>query len=294
MARTDNGKVALITGGGQGIGQAIAERLHADGFKVAIADLNTETAGKVAEKLGGKDGGAIALHVNVSDRDSVFNAVNQTVSELGGFDVIINNAGIAPQSPIEEITPESIERIFSINFNGVVWGIQAATKAFKELGHGGKIISAASQAGHVGNPGIALYSATKFAVRGLTQTAARDLAQYGITVNTYAPGIVRTPLMEDLAKKTAESAGKPEEWGWDLKSGAGNSSPRASPWTGCPNRKTWQASSRSCPVETPATSPDSRSWSTAAWSSTDTTAPRQSRVPFFGTRPFPCQTIQDT
>lgn len=215
MARTDNGKVALITGGGQGIGQAIAERLHADGFKVAIADLNMETAGRVAENLGGKDGGAIALHVNVSDRDSVFNAVDQAVSELGGFDVIINNAGIAPQSPIEEITPESIERIFSVNFNGVVWGIQAATKAFKELGHGGKIISAASQAGHVGNPGIALYSATKFAVRGLTQTAARDLAQYGITVNTYAPGIVRTPLMEDLAKKTAESAGKPEEWGWE-------------------------------------------------------------------------------
>ena len=119
---------------------------------MAIADLNTETAGKVAEMLGGKDGGAIALHVNVSDRDSVFNAVDQTVSELGGFDVIINNAGIAPQSPLEEITQESIEKIFSINFNGVVWGIQAATKAFKELGHGGKIISAGSQAGHVGNP----------------------------------------------------------------------------------------------------------------------------------------------
>ena len=214
MARTENGKVALVTGGGQGIGQAIAERLHADGFKVAIADLNMETAGRIAQNLGGQDGGAIALHVNVADRDSVFAAVDQAVSELGGFDVIINNAGIAPQSPIEDITPESIEKIFSINFNGVVWGIQAATKAFRELGHGGKIISAASQAGHVGNPGIALYSATKFAVRGLTQTAARDLAQHGITVNTYAPGIVRTPLMEDLAKKTAQSAGKPEEWGW--------------------------------------------------------------------------------
>ncbi|RWZ50807.1 (S)-acetoin forming diacetyl reductase [Labedella phragmitis] len=214
MTRTDNGKVALITGGGQGIGQAIAERLHADGFKVAIADLNTATAGAVADALGGKEGGAIALEVNVSDRDSVFAAVDQTVSALGGFDVIVNNAGIAPQSPIEDITPQSIEKIFSINFNGVVWGTQAATKAFRELGHGGRIISAASQAGHVGNPGIALYSATKFAVRGFTQTAARDLAQYGITVNTYAPGIVRTPLMEDLAKKTAESAGQPEEWGW--------------------------------------------------------------------------------
>ncbi len=215
MARTENGKVALVTGGAQGIGQAITERLHADGFKVAIADLKIDAARKVADKLGGKKGGAIALQVDVADRDSVFAAVDQAVSELGGFDVIINNAGIAPTSPIEDITPESIEKLFSINFNGVVWGTQAATKAFRKLGHGGKIINAASQAGHVGNPGIALYSATKFAVRGFTQTAARDLAQYGITVNTYAPGIVKTPLMEDLAKKTAAEAGKPEAWGWE-------------------------------------------------------------------------------
>lgn len=214
MIRTFNGKVALVTGGGQGIGQAIAERLHTDGFRVAIADLNLEAATKVAESLGGKEGGAIAIQVNVADRDSVFAAVASAVSELGGFDVIVNNAGIAPTSPIEEITQESIEKLFSINFNGVVWGVQAAVKAFKGLGHGGKIISAASQAGHIGNPGIGLYSATKFAVRGFTQTAARDLAKYGITVNTYAPGIVRTPLMEGLAKKTAKDAGQPEEWGW--------------------------------------------------------------------------------
>lgn len=215
MTRIENDKVALVTGGGQGIGQAIAERLHADGFRVAIADLNVDAAEKIAAALGGKPGGAIALRVNVADRDSVFAAVDQAAAQLGGFDVIINNAGIAPTSPIEEITPESIEKLFSINFNGVVWGTQAATRAFKTLGHGGRIISAASQAGHVGNPGIALYSATKFAVRGFTQTAARDLAKYGITVNTYAPGIVRTPLMEDLAKKTADAAGKPEAWGWE-------------------------------------------------------------------------------
>jgi meso-butanediol dehydrogenase/(S,S)-butanediol dehydrogenase/diacetyl reductase len=210
-----SGKVALVTGGGQGIGQAIAERLHADGFKVAIADINLGTAEKVAASLGGKTGGAIAVHVNVADRDSVFAAVDLTVAQFGGFDVIINNAGIAPSSPIEEITPESIEQLFSVNFNGVVWGTQAATKAFKALGHGGKIISAASQAGHEGNPGIALYSATKFAVRGFTQTAAKDLAKYGITVNTFAPGIVKTPLMENLAKKVADDAGKPEAWGWE-------------------------------------------------------------------------------
>ena len=215
MANTRNGRVALITGSGQGIGQAIAERLHADGFNVAIADLNAETAGKVAENLGGGKGGAIALQIDVADRDSVFTAVDKTVAELGGLDVIVNNAGIAPTSPIDDITPASIQKLFSINFNGVVWGTQAATKAFRKLGHGGKIISAASQAGHVGNPGIALYSATKFAVRGFTQSAARDLARYGITVNTYAPGIVKTPLMEDLAKKTAAAAEKPEAWGWE-------------------------------------------------------------------------------
>lgn len=214
MTHQSNGKVALITGAGQGIGQKIAERFHSDGFKVAIADLNSETANAVAEKLGGKEGGAISVHVDVADRESVFAAVEETTKLLGGLDVMVNNAGIAPQSPIDDITPELVNKIFSINFNSVIWGIQAASKAFRELGHGGKIISAASQAGHVGNPGIALYSATKFAVRGLTQTAAQDLAQYGITVNTYAPGIVRTPLMEDLAKKTAESAGEPEEWGW--------------------------------------------------------------------------------
>lgn len=215
MARIDNDKVALITGGGQGIGQAIAERLHSDGFKVAIADLNIEAARQVADAMGGKQGGALALQIDVADRQSVFAAVEQVGYELGRFDVMVNNAGIAPASPIEEITPESIEKVFTINFNGVVWGTQAAAAALRARGHGGKIISAASQAGHLGNPGIALYSASKFAVRGFSQTAARDLAKYGITVNTYAPGIVRTPLVEDLVRQAASAASQPETWAWE-------------------------------------------------------------------------------
>ena len=215
MTRTDNGKIALVTGAGQGIGQAIAERLHADGFRVAVADLNTEAAQTVADSLGGAENGSLAVHVNVADRDSVFAAVEAARTRFGGFDVMVNNAGIARPSPIEEITPESIEELFSVNFNGVVWGIQAATKAFRDLGHGGKIISAGSQAGHIGNPEIALYSASKFALRGLTQTAARDLAQYDITVNIFAPGVVRTPLMDDWAKKTAEATGQSEDWAWE-------------------------------------------------------------------------------
>lgn len=214
MSRSENGKVAFVTGGGQGIGQAVVERLHSDGFKVAVADLIADRAQSVADRLGGRDAGVVALTVDVASRDSVHAAVQQSVEELGGLDVVVNNAGIAPTSPIEEITEESVSKIFAIDFNGVVWGTQAAVKAFRALGHGGKIINAASQAGHVGNPGIALYSAAKFAVRGFSQTAAKDLAQYGITVNSYAPGIVRTPLMAELAKKLADDAGKPEEWGW--------------------------------------------------------------------------------
>lgn len=220
MTRTHNGKTALVTGAARGIGEAIAIRLHADGFAVGIVDLDFEAAESVADRLGGPGGGALALRADVSDRDAVFGAVAQTREAFGGFDVIVNNAGIAPEGPIDDIRAADIEKIFAVNYHSVVWGIQAATAAFREQGRGGKIISAASQAGHVGNPGVALYSSTKFAVRGLSQTAARDLAKDGITVNTYAPGIVRTPLMAQLARDVAASAGKPEDWGWERFTGS--------------------------------------------------------------------------
>jgi meso-butanediol dehydrogenase/(S,S)-butanediol dehydrogenase/diacetyl reductase len=134
---------------------------------------------------------------------------------LGGLDVVINNAGVAPTTLIETITPEIYRKTFDINVGGVLWGIQAAVKTFKELGHGGKIISACSQAGHVGNPGLAIYCGSKFAVRGITQTAARDLAPFGITVNAYCPGIVNTPMMQKIAQDVADNAGKPFDWGME-------------------------------------------------------------------------------
>ncbi|MBN8726782.1 MAG: SDR family NAD(P)-dependent oxidoreductase [Xanthomonadales bacterium] len=99
--RVENGKVALVTGGGQGIGEAIVRRLHGDGFKVAIVDLKMEIAEELARELRGADAGVIAIEADVADRDSVFAAVQRTVDELGGFDVIVNNAGIAPTTPIE-------------------------------------------------------------------------------------------------------------------------------------------------------------------------------------------------
>lgn len=206
-------KVALVTGAGQGIGEAIALRLHEDGFKVAVVDYNAETAKKVADAINAAGGEALALSADVADRDAVFSVVRETVEKLGGFDVIVNNAGLGPQTPLESITPEIFHQVFDVNVGGTLWGIQAAIEAFEKLGHGGKIINASSQAGQVGNPGLAVYGGSKFAIRGITQTAARDLAERGITVNGYCPGIVDTPMMRGIAQQTADEAGKDFDWG---------------------------------------------------------------------------------
>lgn len=206
-------RVAFVTGAGQGIGEAIALRLAKDGLAVAVADFNQETARQVAEKITRQGGKAIALKVDVSQRDQVMNAVEEARRTLGGFDVIVNNAGIAPSTPIAEITEAVVDKVYNVNVKGVIWGMQAAIKAFEAEGHGGKIINACSQAGHVGNPELAVYSSSKFAVRGLTQTAARDLAPAGITVNAFCPGIVRTPMWEEIDRQISEAAGKPAGYG---------------------------------------------------------------------------------
>lgn len=208
-----NGKVAFITGAGQGIGEAISIRLATDGFAVACADLNLETAQSVANQINEKGGKAFAVKVNVADRNDVFHAVEAATKALGGLNVMVNNAGIAPITPIEQVTPEEYRRTYDINVGGVLWGIQAAVAAFRKLGHGGKIISASSQAGQVGNPNLSVYGGTKFAVRGITQTAAKELAPLGITVNAYCPGIVDTPMMRKVAQDLADSASESFEWG---------------------------------------------------------------------------------
>ena len=206
-------KVALVTGSGQGIGRAIALRLAKDGFAIAVADFNAQTARQVADEIVSAGGKALAVTVDVSKRDQVFAAVEQARKTLGGFDVIVNNAGIAPSTPVEEITEDVVDKVYNINVKGVIWGMQAAIQAFKAEGHGGKIINACSQAGHVGNPELAVYSSSKFAVRGLTQTAARDLAPAGITVNAFCPGIVKTPMWEEIDRQVSEAAGKPAGYG---------------------------------------------------------------------------------
>lgn len=133
--------------------------------------------------------------------------------ELGDLNVVVNNAGLGPQTPLESITPEIFHKVFDVNVGGTLWGVQAAIATFGELGHGGKIINACSQAGQNGNPRLAVYGGSKFAIRGMTQTAARDLADRGITVNVYCPGIVDTPMMRGTAQQVADENGKDFDWG---------------------------------------------------------------------------------
>ena len=206
-------EVAFVTGAAQGIGEAIARRLAKDGFAVAVADMNTDKAQAVADSINQSGGRAMAVTLDVTDRVQVRSAVEKTVTTLGDFNVIVNNAGLGPTTPIETITPELFDKVYHVNVAGTIWGMQAAVQAFRDRGHGGKIINATSQAGVVGNPNLMLYSSTKFAIRGLTQVAARDLAKEGITANAYAPGIVKTPMMMDIAHQVGANAGKDDEWG---------------------------------------------------------------------------------
>lgn len=205
-----NGKVILVTGAVQGIGRGIALRLAKEGADIALVDLKADKLSDVAKEIKALGRKVTTFAADISNRDEVFAAVEHAEKTLGGFDVMINNAGIAQVKPLADVTPEDMDRIFKINVNGVMWGIQAASEKFKALGHKGKIINASSIAGHDGFAMLGVYSATKFAVRALTQAAAKEYASAGITVNAYCPGIVGTDMWVEIDERFAEITGAPK------------------------------------------------------------------------------------
>ena len=210
-----DGRVALVTGAARGIGRGIALRLARDGAAVALVDTRADGIERVAGEISEIGSKTTTFVADVSDRAQVFAAVDHAAAALGGFDIMVNNAGIALVGPVGEVTPEEANRVWSINVNGVLWGIQAAVAKFKELdnqhqGKISKIINASSIAGHDGFGMLGVYSASKFAVRALTQAAAEEHAADGITVNAYCPGVVGTDMWVEIDKRFAELTGAAE------------------------------------------------------------------------------------
>ena len=202
-------KVVLVTGAGQGIGRGIALRLAREGAALCLVDMKADKLAEVAREVEALGAKACTTVADVSDRDAVFAAVDYAEKTLGGFDVIVNNAGIAQVKPLDDVLPEDVDRIFRINVNGVLWGIQAAAKKLRALGPKGKIINACSIAGHDGFALLGVYSATKFAIRALTQAAAKEYASAGITVNAYCPGIVGTDMWVEIDERFSQLTGVP-------------------------------------------------------------------------------------
>ncbi|SAK95622.1 sorbitol dehydrogenase [Caballeronia catudaia] len=206
-------KVAVVTGGAQGIGFAIAQRLAREGACVTIADLNRDLAESAAQRIRDDGGKALAAQADVADREQVRAVIARTTERYGRLDLMFNNAGFNKPMPFLEVTEENWNAVLRVNALGVLIGMQEAAKVMIKQGHGGKIVNTASIASRQGYPEFAPYCASKFAVVALIQAGARALAQHRITVNGFAPGVVATPLWDTLDKDLMAigSSSKPGE-----------------------------------------------------------------------------------
>jgi 3-oxoacyl-[acyl-carrier protein] reductase len=187
-----DGKIALVTGAGSGIGKCIAESFAREGARVALADIDGDAAKSAARKIGNN---AIALRCDVSKKPDVDGMVEETLAAFGALDILVNNAGATHvNKPILEIFEAEYDRIFAINVKGVFLASQAAVPALRKRG-GGVIINIGSTAGLRPRPGLSAYNATKGAVHVLTKSLAVELAPDGIRVCAIAPGATETPLL---------------------------------------------------------------------------------------------------
>lgn len=204
-------RVALITGAGRGIGRAIAERLADDGLDIIVADVPgaRENIDDVVAAVESRGRRAVGVSGDVSNPDDVTRMVAEGTNALGNLSVLIANAGIAQVDEILDVKPEALDRMLDVNIKGVYYSYQAAARQFISQGTGGKIIGAASIVAFRPFPVLASYSATKWAVRGLTQAAAMEFAKYNITVNAYAPGVVGTAMWDLIDERLTERDGTP-------------------------------------------------------------------------------------
>ena len=188
-------RVAIVTGAGQGIGRAVAERLGAEGAAVAVADLNPDTAGAVVESIEAAGGQAIVIRVDVTNPADTERLAAETERQFGRIDVLVNNAGILRSTRAHDVSAEEWHLVLDANLTGAFLCARAVYPALRACGHG-RIVNVASMAGRATSTlGGVHYTAAKAGVLGLTRHLAREWATDGITVNAISPGIVDTPMV---------------------------------------------------------------------------------------------------
>jgi 2-hydroxycyclohexanecarboxyl-CoA dehydrogenase len=192
MGRLED-KIAIVTGGGQGIGKAIAGKLAAEGAVVVVTDLDEASAKETADALPG----AIAIRADVTDRQGVQAMVTRVVEQFGGIDVLVNNAGWDKASSFVDSDPADWDRIIAINLYGVLHTCKAVLPIMAGQG-GGTVVNLASDAGRVGSSGEAVYAAAKGGIIAFTKTVAREMARSGINANAVCPGPTDTPLFASI------------------------------------------------------------------------------------------------
>jgi 2-hydroxycyclohexanecarboxyl-CoA dehydrogenase len=190
-------RIALVTGGGSGIGRAIAQRLAAEGARVVVADINLSNAEETAAMISGQNGTAIAQHVDVTDLGATHGAVADIRARWGEVDILVNNAGWDRVEPFVQNTPELWQKIIAINLNGPIHCCRAVLDGMIAR-RAGKIVNIGSDAGRVGSSGEAVYSACKGGVIAFSKTLAREVARYQINVNVVCPGPTNTPLLQEI------------------------------------------------------------------------------------------------
>jgi len=188
---------ALVTGGAQGIGRAIAIRLAAGGCRVAVADVKAEPAAAVAAEIRATGAEAIAILADVAAAADANRMVREIGQAFGGLDLLVNNAGVSSAAFMENVTDAEIERVFGVNLVGVLRVTRAAVPLLKRSGRG-RIVNVSSVEGIRGSGLLPVYSATKAGVIGVTRANAVELARFGITVNAVCPGPIQTEMLAPL------------------------------------------------------------------------------------------------
>jgi meso-butanediol dehydrogenase / (S,S)-butanediol dehydrogenase / diacetyl reductase len=199
--RALTGRAAVVTGAARGIGLGVAQSLADAGAEVLLADLDEKAVSTAADNLGGR---AAAASVDVADPASVAALRDGALERYGRVDVLVNNAGVISVAPVLELEWEEWTRVMTVNAGGTFLCSRAFARPMVDAGSGA-IVNMASVAGKRGDPTLAHYSASKFAVIGFTQALAQELAPAGVTVNAVCPGTVDTPMMRDLADRWGDS-----------------------------------------------------------------------------------------